>query len=193
MNTFPQLARRGRSAAEAHLTAEQIDDVLIAGVAELPAPAAAHLAACAPCQESLAAAASPLTSFRDVSLAWAERRSATLPLQPPAAAPARSSTRWTWISASAAALAVGLLIPALRSHEPTQAAAAVTGQALAVIGHTGVTSVTPVAASPEQIQRDNQMLDDIDRALDAPASSASFGLDAASPRSRASVQASERD
>ena len=60
-----------------HLTPDQVDDHLIGDLA--PAPAA-HLAACSLCAERVALARSPLSSFQQVSTAWSERRSATLPI-----------------------------------------------------------------------------------------------------------------
>ena len=80
-----------------HLTPDQIDDLLIGDLAATPA---AHLAACTLCAERVAAARSPIASFQQVSTAWSERRSATLPI--PLASPQRPVwQRYTsWATAS---------------------------------------------------------------------------------------------
>lgn len=161
------------------LTEDQIDDVLISGAADvaLSAEAAAHLDACPLCQQRLADAGVPLATFREVSLAWAERRSATLPLRP-AGLPAgrRHGRRLAWAGAVTAVLAVGIAIPMARERADADTPGE-TPAAVAAVGHTGMSSVTPAAATPEQIQQDNQMLQEIDRALDAPADTpAEYGL-----------------
>ena len=61
----------------AHLSEEQIDDQLLG---ELGHVAAAHLVACEHCTARVTEAAEPIADFRDVSIAWSERRSATMPL-----------------------------------------------------------------------------------------------------------------
>jgi len=139
-----------------HLTESQLDDYLIG---DLAPEAQSHLDACKHCQALLAEAAAPLANFREVTLAWAERRSATLPLVP-AAKPSRATARLGWATAFAAALAIGVAVP--------------------VMHHAGVSS-HPVAAtetaSTEQIARDNQMLSAIDNELNASTSSAAtYGL-----------------
>lgn len=155
------------------LTDEQIDDQLIG---DLAPSAAVHLAACELCQARLAAAEAPMVNFREVSLAWAERQSATLPTRP--VATSRAPHRLAWASAATAVLAIGIAIPVMRERLNTPAAPTRTdAPAMAAVGHTGMSSVTPVAATPEQIDRDNQMLEAIERELDAPADSpAAYGL-----------------
>ena len=164
------------------LTEDQLDDHLIGDLA--PA-AAAHLAACEHCQARVAAAEQPMVSFREVSLAWAERQSATMPTRP--VVRSQASHRLAWVSAVTAALAVGIAIPVVRERLTTPASAPrAEAPALAAVGHTGMSSVTPVAATPEQIDRDNQMLEAIERELDAPADSpAVYGLVPAAGHSRA--------
>lgn len=164
------------------LSADQLDDHL---VGDLAPAAAAHLAACPLCQARLAEAEAPLASFRDVSLAWAERRSATLPLRPDTA-PARPAVqRFAWASAVVAVAALAVALPLTRHHDAAQPSA----ETVAAVGHTGITSSSSVAATPEQIARDNEMLEAIDQALDAPSpSAAEYGLTAASVAGRAHVQ-----
>lgn len=60
-----------------HLSEDQIDDQLLGDLAALPA---LHLVACSLCADRVAAAAQPISSFASLTMAWSERRSATLPL-----------------------------------------------------------------------------------------------------------------
>ena len=175
------------------LTEDQLDEVLIAGSvadADLPRAAAMHLSACALCQERLSAAGAPLAGFRDMSLAWAERRSATLPLRPAGfpAGRSRHARRLAWATVATAVLAVGIALP--MAHERAVATPVSDApQSVAAVGHTGMSSVTPAAATPDQIDQDNQMLQEIDRALDAPTDSpADYGLLTTSAPSRAQVR-----
>jgi hypothetical protein len=109
----------------------------------------------------VAAAEQPLASFRAVSLAWSERRSATLPLQEFAPSQPRWTRRLAWGATAAAALAFGIVVPGL--HRPAASGTVAVAQVAAP------TQVTPVAqlSRQEQIARDNQMLREIDRELDA--------------------------
>jgi hypothetical protein len=180
-----------------HLTEDQLDDLLIEGMdsfaASTPA-AAAHFRACDPCQIRFAEAEAPVASFRHMSLAWAERRSATLPLRP--VAQPSSNTPLAWASLATACTAILALAVARPSTHLLHRSAPITEQAnLAVIGHTGVKSITPIAATPDQIARDNRMLNEIDQALGAPSESAeTYGLEPAASHTRAHVRlASVRD
>ena len=160
------------------LTEDQVDDQLIGDLAPV---AAAHLAVCDHCRARVAAAEQPLTSFREVSLAWAERQSATMPTRP--GVQERPSHRLAWASVATAVLAIGVAIPVLRQHG---SAPATMTPALAAAGYTGIGSVTPVAATSEQIESDNRMLEAIERELDAPADGpAEYGLLPAAARSNA--------
>lgn len=178
-----------------HLTEDQLDDYLIGDLALEPA---AHLSTCEHCMARVAEAEAPMASFREISLAWGERHSATLPTPVPQSS--RRFTRVHWLTGAAgiitAAVLLTIALPAT-SHDITPQTAAVQSrpaapaapvaapqpaaapETLAVLGHTGIKSVTPVAASPEQIDRDNQMLQAISRELDAPREADSFGLVAA--------------
>ena len=147
--------------APSHLTEAQIDDHLIG---DLAPEAVSHLNSCTACQARVAELEQPLADFRAVSLAWAERRSATMAPLP--AAPARPNHGLAWASlatAATAALAVGIVIPALR--HTTSAAPSVT---VAALNYPGQTLAASSTSTPEEIARDNQMLDAIDRALDGP-------------------------
>ena len=172
-----------------HLTEDQLDDLLIAGLLDLPETAQLHFAACDDCQARAAAVESPLASFREVSLAWAERQSATLPVPQATTAGRRTHHRLAWASVVTAVVAVGVAIP--MAHERADADSTATPQpSVAVVGHTGIANITPAAATPEQIERDNQMLQEIDRAMDAPADTpAEYGLVPATGRAAARVRA----
>jgi hypothetical protein len=85
-------------------------------------------------------------------------------------------------------LAIGIAIP--MAHERAGAnTASETPASVAAVAHTGISSVTPAAATPEQIERDNRMLEQIDRALDAPVDTpAEYGLLTTSSHTRARVR-----
>lgn len=59
-----------------HLSETQIDDFIIG---DADTAAASHLATCTLCAGRVAALASDLNSFKDLSTTWSERRSAALP------------------------------------------------------------------------------------------------------------------
>lgn len=179
-----------------HLSDDQLDEVMVSGAA--PA-AAAHLAACEPCTARLAALEQPIATFRAVSLAWSERRSATMPLGEPhrhAAGTPAWARRAGWAAMAAAALIVAVAVPKHRSApaetarigpataQPAAAAGTLPAQAAAVAPSTGV---TPSKHSAEELRRqkqiadDNQMLAAIDHELDASqAQLAAFGVDVSS-------------
>ncbi|MES2392256.1 MAG: hypothetical protein V4555_11490 [Acidobacteriota bacterium] len=154
-----------------HLTDDQIDEYLMG---DLSAEATAHLDACNPCLTRVAEVEQPLASFRAVSLAWSERRSATLPLQEFAPVRPRWTRRFVWGATAAAALVIGIVVPTL--HAP---AATETNVAVAAVAPAPVAPVVQVAhiSREEQIARDNQMLQAIDRELNASVESpAALGL-----------------
>lgn len=139
-----------------HLTPDQIDDQLLGDLA--PA-AAAHLAECAFCQAAVAEAEAPMASFRQVSLAWAERRSATMPVPAPSAdrRPASRHLAWGALGAAAAAVAIATIVPHAYAPDKPVASAGGTQQ-----------SLPSTVSDPTQIASDNQMLAAIDDALNAP-------------------------
>jgi len=171
-----------------HLSETELVDCLIGDAAP---EAAAHLSACAPCRTALAELEAPLASFRAVTLAWSERRSATLPLNDLAVAQRRAANGWRQrmaVSAGlAAALALGVAVPVLRHSNSnsnsnsddrqmvaTQSTlAGGSGQAPNAAGSLAPTASAETASaatqdSPaQQISRDNQMLRAIDAELDS--------------------------
>jgi len=169
-----------------HLTEDQIDDVLMG---DLAATTAAHLAACEDCKLRVAEFATPIASFKAVSLAWSERQSATLPskLTLPVTSAWQRGASW---AAATAVLLVGIGVPMAR-HEtratqivasngtsqaaPRTAIATVARVQEAGRGAPGLVAPTKPDA---QIARDNQMLQAIDRELDASVQSPAdtFGL-----------------
>jgi hypothetical protein len=173
-----------------HLSETELESFLIGDAA--PA-AAAHLSGCEPCRLALAEMEAPLASFRAVTLAWSERRSATLPLNDLAVAQSRAAAGWRQrlaVSAGlAAALAVGVAVPVLHHSTDSQTPAAQTTPAAANIAPTVVAVAVPqttvaetASAAPrlspaQQISRDNQMLRAIDAELDLRTESpAALGL-----------------
>ena len=156
--------------AETHLTDEQIDDYLIG---DLSAGLEAHFAVCGMCQDRVAAMEGPIAVFKNVSLAWSERQSATLPVRPAGIQlQTARSRRLLWAATATTAVAISVAIP-LAHHGSPKAAAQSAPQA----------STSPAqtysAEREEQIAQDNQMLQDIDREIGAPVSSPSetFGLE----------------
>jgi len=171
-----------------HLTEDQIDDVLMGDVA---AERAAHLAACEDCKLRVEEFETPIASFKAVSLAWSERRSATLPskLVMPVSSAWQRGAGW----AAAAVLLVGIGVPVARhetrgtqvvaSKEVSLAGSGVAAQAAVAtaVRESGPGVVAPASGkSAAQIARDNQMLQTIDRELDASVQSPAdaFGLEA---------------
>jgi hypothetical protein len=145
---------------ESHLTELQLDDHLIG---DFSAEVKAHLEACELCSSRLASAFAPIAGFDAVTLAWGERRSATMPMQRFASRELTWNQRLAWTASMAAAIAVGFAIPMA------------TNQARMDRDQTVVstTTVASVAQPDEQIATDNQMLQAIDDQFavseDAPA------------------------
>ena len=190
MNAFPdQNLSFASEPLDAHLTPDQIDDHLIGDLA--PAPAA-HLAVCSLCAERVAAAASPIASFQQISTAWSERRSATLPIPVPAVQRTVWQRHMAWATASLS-LAFGIaIINATHQFsfdttpQPTPAAA-VSAQrtpfqqsAVSPIALTQTADIAPApraAQSATQVSADNHMLRAIDASLNPSTDSpAALGL-----------------
>jgi hypothetical protein len=171
-----------------HLSLDQIDDHLIGDLAAAPT---AHLAACSLCASRVAAAAAPFASFQRVTTAWGDRHSATLPV------PIVSRQRPLWQrhlgwATACLSLAVGIALTntsqgwfALGTREPQpatqQAAQQVSTQQVSEqqVSEQQVSEAASFAPSPHaaQISADNQMLHDIDTALDTSAETpAALGL-----------------
>jgi hypothetical protein len=158
-----------------HLTEDEIDDLLIGQ----PATGSMdHVESCRDCAARLTAARQPLVSFNAVSLAWGQRRSATLPLQLPQK-PASLFTGGRLRLASgalgtavAAVFALALALPRLHHGSAPQTAQQaipqpVPEQTTAVVAHgTAATAASVQSETPEdQIARDNRLLQAIDREL----------------------------
>jgi len=170
-----------------HLTEEQIDELLMGSLE--PGEAAGmreHAAGCAACAAQLAEIEAPLESFKAVTLAWSERRSATLPVRPAAK---RAGARWgmglAWGSLAAAAL-LAAVIPVLRHEQDVRVEKAYhnatktqgTSQTATTASGT-VQPANPAAAqddstgtdvpeNTQEIANDNRMLAMVDYELNAP-------------------------
>lgn len=171
-----------------HLTEDQIDDALMG---DLAAEAAAHLEGCTGCAERLAEAKMPLASFKAVSTAWSERRSATLPVVVPQRAGLGARGRLAgWSVALSAALAVVIGVPLMLHQDRGPAAegphgsgqmaqavpAEAVGQPTAAVASSTKAGVREAVAD-EQISQDNAMLRDVNRELNASGQSpAALGL-----------------
>jgi len=170
------------TAANLHLSDDQIDDHLIGDLATEPA---AHLAACAHCAQRASAAAAPIASFESVTMAWSERRSATLPV------PELAAQRPLWQRHMTTAMAgftfvLGFaLINANHQFASTDLAPAQSTHRAATARVNFPSPVfTQAAASVHvdhpaaQISADNQMLEAVDTELDASADTPSdLGLE----------------
>jgi hypothetical protein len=175
-----------------HLNADQIDDHLIGDLA--PA-AASHLANCQVCAALVAEASAPIANFQAVTQAWSERRSATMPVQIPATSlPHAMALRIAAGATAAVILMMGVMTPG-SSHPTTPQTASYTVPQTAVQPQTltQMASTAPVTSPQEQmrrsnasarISRDNQMLQDIDAALNASSESSSLGLESVSTEQR---------
>jgi hypothetical protein len=159
-------------AEAAHLTEDQINEQLIG---DLGRPWSDHLAACDLCVARVADARTPLAHFKAVTLAWAERRSATLPLHQEIARSARFHPRLAWAAAVSVALAIGFAVPVVSHHERKDSAqlaahtSTISNQATdAGAADSGSTELADGnVCAQAQIVRDNQMLQAIDRELDS--------------------------
>ena len=180
-----------------HLSEDQIDDLLIGDLAAEPT---AHLAGCEPCQTRVADAQAPIASFKAVSLAWSERRSATLPPQFVRTASPAWHRHAAWAATASAVLLVGIAVPMAKQAARSTPVAATAPLAKSSAQSGVVTASVQPAVQPqpagartvaasyssqdEQIARDNRMLQAIDRELDASVQSPAdaFGIDPAGSR-----------
>lgn len=147
-----------REQSHEHLSEDQIDDVLMGSLGE---NASGHLAACSACQRHVAAARLPIDSFKTLSLAWSERRSATMPVGLLAGAARRR--RVAWGATASALLAVMIVLPVGLRHSRR----ATTGDDMARSSATAVSEGQAGASTDEQIARDNQMLNEIEREVNS--------------------------
>ena len=176
-----------------HLTEDQIDDLLIG---DLAPETTAHLKQCTTCQTRLEAAKAPIASFRAVSMAWSERRSATVPVTLVQAASSAGRRQAHWAAAATAALAVALSVPLMihQKQSPVVASDVAVPQASAKAAVAQATPAAPVEQAVQarvqpvtsarrgsddaEIAHDNEMLQAIHHELDASVQPASdpFGL-----------------
>ena len=164
-----------------HLTPDQIDDHLIGDLA--PA-AAAHLAACSLCAQRVAAEASPIASFQQVSTAWSDRRSATLPIPVPTAQRPVWQRHMAWASASLSlAFGIAFINATHQFSFDTTSQPTPTAARLAPVSHPAAPPLTAsIASAPaaNQVSADNHMLRAIDASLDPSNDSpAALGLTSA--------------
>jgi hypothetical protein len=179
-----------------HLSEVEIDDQLLG---ELAAAPAAHLAACTHCTARLAEASSPLAAFDTLTLAWSERRSATLPLPDLSQQRPLWQRRIAWATASFACV-LGLSLAnlsnqvKLRSSDALGSPAASARQVALPSIHLN-TNASIAKPQPSQISADNQMLQAVDSELDAVAvTPAALGLEPVStPATRSAAAISVQD
>jgi len=184
MNMMTNFASGAQAEEMLHLSEEQIDEQLMG---DLDSAAAAHLAECTDCSRRVAEAAEPMATFLDVTIAWSERRSATMPI-PVVQGDALVWQRRAGWAMTACALVIGISLTStagkteemLRASEQSaqsmETASAVTVRVASV----------PVSAdqgagderATEQYSGDNQMLKAIDSELDASTETpAAMGLE----------------
>jgi hypothetical protein len=159
-----------------HLSDDQIDDHLIGDLATEPA---LHLAACSVCTERVAAALLPIANFDAATLAWSERRSATLPVPDLSGQRPVWQRQMAWVTASFA-LAIGIALSTV-SRDIQTAALQPAPRAFAPVSapQLPLTETAAVASpAPAQVSADNQMLKAINDELEASAETpADLGLD----------------
>jgi hypothetical protein len=168
-----------------HLNEDELESVLIGDAAP---EHTAHLAACEPCKAALAELEAPLAGFRAVTLAWSERRSATMPLRDLQAAQSRAAVagrkRFALSAGLAAALAIGVAVPVLH-YEATHTDAAQSLPSAQAAATTETASAASEESPQQQIARDNQMLRAIDQELSSSVESpAALGLQESTGRNR---------
>ena len=168
-----------------HLSEDQILNVLSGDVST---GVAAHLANCSICARRVAEFEAPIASFKAMTLAWSERRSATLPLEPVNQPPMAWYRRAVIAATATTALLVGISVPLIRNAGTSAPPATSASQTTATPPATEVAvESAPVLSSAaqhvitetqapavstrnnpqdEQIARDNEMLQNIDQALD---------------------------
>lgn len=184
-----------------HITDDQIDDLLIGDLAPQPT---AHLATCDLCNARVAHASETLSSFHNVTLAWSERRSSTLPLPKRTPEIPLLQRQISWI-ATTFVLFLGLALLntthqlSLRStglnsvQGQSDAPETPTATNVQAISPPDVPSqqafqasaepaanpvVAPSSARPSQIYADNQILEAVDSELDASVyTPSSFGIE----------------
>lgn len=162
-----------------HLSEREIDSVLIGAPST---ETTTHLSQCGHCRQRVAEARVPITRFKAVTLSWSERQSATLPLRSSTSGSLTWKRRAALAATATAALLIGLALPLTKSelrrapqaagHEAAKVAT-VAARALKHESAAPQAATTDIADNEqdEQIARDNQMLQNINQALDNPVES----------------------
>lgn len=173
----------------AHLSNEQVDDHLIG---DLDATGAAHLAECGECAERVIAAFEPMATFRDVTISWSERRSATMPIPVVQGDAVIWQRRARW-AMTACALVVGVSFVS-NGHRADMLRVSEQGAPAASVASLAVSVPTPIqpqvegAATGDAAARysgDNRMLKAIDSELDASVETpAAMGMETGSGQAR---------
>jgi hypothetical protein len=185
---MPHAAAHLAPHADTHLSEDQIDDQLIGDLAAGPA---AHLAGCSVCTDRVAAAADPMASFQSVTMAWSERRSATLPTPSLSQQKPLWQRHMAWATAGFAfAIAIALtnashqVVLKTAELQPTLQQPALQQSAQqAALPATVLTETASLTGAPReaQIAADNRLLQAIDDDLDTSADSpAALGIEPAS-------------
>lgn len=163
-----------------HLTNEEIDDII---VGEPATDRRAHLQTCPICVARLAAAFEPIANFNIASLAWGERRSATLPLQlrhTPAGLVGNKRIQAAAGVTAAVALALVVAFPQLAHRATTESAHRAFSAEVAQLAPNTPPPLMAIAdpsqsqPTDQQIARDNQLLQAIDRELASSDNSANL-------------------
>jgi anti-sigma factor RsiW len=172
-----------------HLTDDQIDELLMGSLeAGVAAQMREHAEVCEACATRLAEIETPIASFKAVTLAWSDRRSATMPVRPARRAGARWGMGFAWGSVAAAVL-LAAVIPVLRheqsvrvrdayihaiklpsaNQQPGTPAVAAVNSASAKNGSVQDDSTdTDVQENAQEIASDNRLLAMVDEELNAP-------------------------
>jgi hypothetical protein len=202
-----------------HVTDEQIDELLMGSLeAGEAAGMREHAVGCAACAAKLAELEVPIASFKAVTLAWSERRSATLPVRP-VSRRAGAGARWgmglAWGSLAAAAL-LAAVIPVLRHEQSVRVKEAYLNATKDKgIGQMAIATAPPEAVQPanstsaqdqsistdvpenaQEIANDNRLLAMVDEELNAPIAAPGSGAQAATQgrtHSRPSTQGTVQD
>ena len=168
-----------------HLTDDQIDELLMGSLeAGVAAQMREHADGCEACATRLAEIEAPIASFKAVTLAWSERRSATMPVRPARSAGARWGMGFAW-GAVAAAVLLAATIPVLRHEQNVRVQDAYihaiklpsANQQPGTLAVTLVNSAsannsssmgTDVQENAQEIASDNRLLAMVDEELNAP-------------------------
>lgn len=147
---------RGEPVREAHLTEDELDDILI-GVGSPEAEA--HVAGCAACAGRKAEFVAALTSFNQATMAWSEAKSHTLTRDLAAATESAAGSPRLWVAAMGLCV-VAVMGAMLSNHVP--------GTMRGGDGPAGASAQTAPVNRDLEIADDDAMLKEIDAALYRP-------------------------